>query len=115
MMLNLEEAIKHCEEVAEKQEIKAKSNLIEIDKIKADGILRLYDADEYESCMKCAKEHRQLAEWLKKLQAYEEAREEIIRKRDSGHMERTCNDGLKHAIYIIDKHLKEVKSDADSN
>lgn len=68
--MTLEEAIKHCEEVAEKQEITAKSNLIEIDKIKADGILRLYDADEYESCMKCAKEHRQLAEWLKELKAY---------------------------------------------
>ena len=64
-MLTIDEAIKHCEEVAEKQEITAKSNLMEIDKIKADGILRLYDADEYESCMKCAEEHRQLAEWLK--------------------------------------------------
>lgn len=65
--MTLDEAINHCEEVAEKQEITAKSNLIEIDKIKADGILRLYDADAYESCMKCASEHRQLAEWLREL------------------------------------------------
>ena len=65
--MTIDEVIKHCEEVAEKQEITAKSNLMEIDKIKADGILRLYDADEYESCMKCASEHRQLAEWLKEL------------------------------------------------
>ena len=69
-MINLEEAIKHCEEVAEKQEITAKSNLMEIDKIKADGILRLYDADEYESCMKCAAEHRQLVELLRELKTY---------------------------------------------
>lgn len=68
--MTLEEAIKHCEEVAEKQEITAKSNLMEIDKIRVDGILRLYDADEYESCMKCASEHRQLAEWLRELQRY---------------------------------------------
>lgn len=68
--MTIDKAIKHCIEVAEKQEITAKSNLMEIDKIKADGILRLYDADEYESCMKCAAEHRQLAEWLKELKAY---------------------------------------------
>ena len=66
-MLDLESAIKHCEEEAEKNEITAKSNLIEVDKIKADGILRVYDANEYESCLECAKEHRQLAEWLKAL------------------------------------------------
>lgn len=65
--MTIDKAIKHCIEVAEKQEITAKSNLMEIDKIKADGILRLYDADEYESCMKCAAEHRQLAEWLREL------------------------------------------------
>lgn len=70
--MTIDKAIKHCIEVAEKQEITAKSNLMEIDKIKADGILRLYDADEYESCMKCASEHRQLAEWLKELKAYRE-------------------------------------------
>ena len=69
-MLDLESAIKHCEEVAEKQEITAK--FMEIDKIKADGILRVYDADAYESCMKCAEEHRQLAEWLRELKQLRE-------------------------------------------
>lgn len=77
--LTLDEAIKHCEEVAEKQEITAKSNIIEIDKIKADGILRLYDADEYESCMKCASEHRQLAEWLKELKTYREFADWLVK------------------------------------
>lgn len=78
-MLTIDEAIKHCEEVAEKQEITAKSNLIEIDKIKADGILRLYDADKYESCMKCAEEHRQIAEWLRTLKKYDAIFEKIGR------------------------------------
>lgn len=55
--------------------------------------------------------HRQLAEWLKKLQAYEEAREEIIRKRDSGQWSEAVVFGFNHAIYIIDKHLNEVKAD----
>ena len=65
--MTIDEAIKHCIEVAEKQEIIAKSNIMEIDKTEDDGVLRLYDADEYETCMKCASEHRQLAEWLKEL------------------------------------------------
>lgn len=70
--MTIDEAIKHCEEVAEKQEITAKSNLMETDKTEVDGVLRLYDADEYASCMQCASEHRQLAEWLKELKAYRE-------------------------------------------
>lgn len=75
--MTLEEAIKHCNEVAEKQEITAKSNLMEVDKIKTDGLLRLYDANKYESCMKCAKEHRQLAEWLRELEWRRNAMVEI--------------------------------------
>lgn len=98
--MTLEEAIKHCEEVAEAEEQKYKDWKGDYSHLK-----------KIDSCLECAKEHRQLAEWLKKLKAYEEAREEIIRKRDSGHMERICSHGLNHAIYIIDKHLMEVNAD----
>lgn len=46
--MTLEEAIKHAEEVAEKNE----------------AVVRI--KGEYApSCAKCAEEHRQLAEWLK--------------------------------------------------
>ena len=51
--MTIEEAIKHCEEVAERLEGK-------------DGY-----AYTDSTCDECAKEHRQLAEWLKKLQKYE--------------------------------------------
>ena len=44
--MTLDEAIKHCEEVAEEQEEK--------------------------ECLECAAEHRQLAEWLKELKAYKD-------------------------------------------
>ncbi len=60
-MLDLESAIKHCEEVAEAEEQKYKrwegdySHLKKID-----------------SCLECAKEHKQLAEWLRELKAYRE-------------------------------------------
>lgn len=53
MITDLESAIKHCEEVAERLEGK-------------DGY-----AYTDSTCDECAKEHRQLAEWLKKLLAYE--------------------------------------------
>ena len=56
-MMTIEEAIKHCEEVAEKKEYIAES---------VEGF------DEYtrEECLECAKEHRQLAEWLRELKGY---------------------------------------------
>lgn len=60
--MNIDEAIKHCEEVAETEEQKLKdwkgdySHLQKID-----------------SCKECASEHRQLADWLKELKAYREA------------------------------------------
>jgi hypothetical protein len=58
--MTIDEAIKHCEEVAEEQENKAK----------------VLNGDFYQSrrndCLECAEEHRQLAEWLKELKAYRE-------------------------------------------
>ena len=58
--MTLEETIKHCEEVAEKN-----------DKI----------ADAYKNGLgidvdfrECASEHRQLAEWLRELKSYKDAR-----------------------------------------
>ena len=54
--MTLDEAIKHCEEVAEHNEEQA----------------RIYDeqaeALAFYSCKECATEHRQLAEWLRELQ-----------------------------------------------
>ena len=59
--MTLDEAIIHCEEVAEEQE-------------------RYYNQDGTESfCVKhseCASEHRQLADWLKELRLYRRMRGE---------------------------------------
>ena len=57
-----DEAIKHAEEVAEEH---TKYNRY----------------GGFESCDECAKEHRQLAEWLKELKAYRAREERAIRKR----------------------------------
>lgn len=53
--MTLEEAIKHCEEVAEEKFNEAQESIM---------CNRFQYADD---CRECAKEHRQLAEWLKVL------------------------------------------------
>ena len=61
--MTLDEAIKHCEEVAEE-----KDKSVELYKaVKAtEGLIT--------KCEDCAKEHRQLAEWLMELKAYKDNR-----------------------------------------
>ena len=54
--MTLDEAIKHCEEVAQKLKTEAEWINPNVDN----------------SCLKCAKEHEQLADWLKELKAYKE-------------------------------------------
>ena len=60
-MLNLDEAIKHCEYKAE--ELKKKAEFAE-----KEGNYRKED------CLECAAEHEQLAEWLKELRDYREGK-----------------------------------------
>lgn len=69
-MKDLSEAIRHCEEVA--KENKTDADLIWIKGNKPDMLGRTY-----EGCLKCAKEHRQLAEWLKELKARREAMQKL--------------------------------------
>ena len=52
--MTIDEAIKHCEEVAEENEQMATYNL-------------LCTESQENDCLECAKEHRQLAEWLREL------------------------------------------------
>ena len=61
--MTIEEAIKHCEEVEEKQEALANT----FKSFKDYGNPKSSITSGYEKCKKCASEHRQLAEWLKEL------------------------------------------------
>ena len=61
--MTLDEAIKHAEEVAEKFEsLHERYENMDEDRL-------LFRVEENE-CKNCAKEHRQLANWLKELRAY---------------------------------------------
>ena len=61
MINSLEDAIKHCNEVAERLENKNGYAYTDV------------------TCEECAKEHRQLAEWLKELKYYKD-RQDLINK-----------------------------------
>lgn len=60
--MTIDEAIRHCEEVAEKQDKLCEISVTERAK---------------EQNSKCAEDHRQLAEWLKELKASRECIEHI--------------------------------------
>ena len=70
--MNIDEAIRHCEEVAEEKELDA-GMLREL------SCLCEFDAENYyaKRCRECANEHRQLAEWLKELKKYRELNRSI--------------------------------------
>lgn len=78
-MKNIDEAIKGFESAAEDYErgLKVYENMNDED--------RLLFKEEENECKEYAKEHRQLAEWMKELKAYRETREilEIINKNEA--------------------------------
>jgi hypothetical protein len=63
--MKLDETIKHYEEAAEKQENNAKTYPKPQKNVKGSG-------KKYNARIRCAKEYRQLAEWLRELKAYRE-------------------------------------------
>ena len=86
-MMTLEEAIKHCYEVAEEQKKKARK--------KNDGTMSTKI-----KCEECAKEHRQLAEWLRELQRYRFEISECKAILDNPTPDVTEND-RKRAMYVL--------------
>lgn len=70
--MTLEEAIKHCEEIAEEQEKAAKE--WHENQVRKCELIRFAEMDytHENNCKKCAEEHRQLAEWLIELKKYRE-------------------------------------------
>ena len=68
--MTLEEAIKYMEEVAKENDDSAKE-FYRISKLETHPDRKLAE-DGYVECKKCVDEHRQLAEWLRKLQEIKE-------------------------------------------
>ena len=107
MGMTLEEAIKHCEEVAEENEKDAE----QFKRIKA-------TQDMISHCYECAKDHRQLAEWLTELKKLREIPDKLVPKyRDGIQDEYNCgaNEMLEEVIDDIRKYMEEVKADETDN
>ena len=66
--MTIDEAIKHYEEVAEEKEKLANT----FKSFEDYGNLKSSITSGHEKCLKCAKEYRQLAEWLRELKALKE-------------------------------------------
>jgi thiol-disulfide isomerase/thioredoxin len=85
-MMTLDEAIKHCEEVAEEQDKLCKRY------DDASGYSRSHNESirvaDAKWCERCAKEHRQLAEWLKdykrlkEQEPFKNAYIQVVKERD---------------------------------
>lgn len=100
--MTLEEAIKHCEEVAEAEEQKYKEWKGDYSHLK-----------KIDSCIECAKDHRQLVEWLRKLKAYE-SDDEICKYCTHTHDADYCN-MCKHNTIFVDYFNLEVNDDGDNS
>ena len=102
--MKLDEAIAHAEEVAEKSEEAART------------FGHIDDNNMKDACIECAKEHRQLAEWLRELQArrrIDELDRCIIRT--AQYLMQEELDKMRAEIKELQKYIEEVKADADSD
>ena len=102
-MLNLDEAIIHCNEKAE-----------ELEEIAIYTPPEMLSSDvDIDSCKECASEHRQLAEWLRELKAYRKAEKEIEQELVNwGDIDNGKCRGLFLATSII-QHYKDEEVKAD--
>ena len=102
-MMTIDEAIKHCEEIAEAEERSAKLHQRPDRGVKGSG-------KRYLSCIECANDHRQLAEWLRELKAYRNIRRILSQNRIA-----TDRYGEVVMWDDIKRVFKEVNADEDSN
>lgn len=70
--MTIDDAIKHCEEVAEKNEKECKNWAYGASQINDDENRKKQYQKHAEMWHECANEHRQLAEWLRELQRWRE-------------------------------------------
>ena len=86
--MTLDEDIKHCNEVAEEQEKAAKE--WHENQVRKCELVRFAEMDytHENECKECAKEHRQLTEWLRQLKKLKEKAEpQIVHYINDGRLE----------------------------
>ena len=99
MINSLEEAIKHCEEVAEEKEHEAEHRqetqgdmfkfLNDLSKsVGGEGV----EDDILNDCLECAKEHQQLAKWLRELKIHREIHDILLQALVDFDLDICCED-----------------------
>jgi len=112
--MTIDEAIKHCEEVAEAKEKEGSLN--------QESFMPLDDFMKYRvECLKCANDHRQLAEWLRELEKYRESWEhlfatifEIKSNAENEEVRNLANFLLKY-MRIYEKEIRGVNADEEES
>lgn len=116
-MLSLDEAIKDCEEVAEKNEEESKNWEYGASQINDDENRKKKYQKHAEMWREFASEHRQLADWLRELRAYRKAEKEI--ERDANRDERDdIDDGKSRGLFLatfIIQHYKNEEVNAEGS
>ena len=108
-MMTIDEAIMHCEEVAENQDKLCKRY------DDASGYSRSHNetirTNDAKKCEECAKEHRQLAEWLRELQRYRFEISECKAILDNPTPDVTEND-KKRAMFVLQT-FPDIRGDSE--
>ena len=123
---DIDEAIKHCEEVAEENQRIVDTGIL-FDDVTVD-MLYCDDTEVIEEHLEsykiCAEKYRQLAEWLKELKTYREFVDLLVKWvlkddwKESGdfYAEVICRKLTKLGkLKVVDNKYMEVNADADSN
>lgn len=108
--MTIDEAIKHCEELAEKNEEECKNWTYGASQINDDENRKKQYQKHAEWWHERAKEHRQLAEWLRELKAYKKVRRILSQNRIA-----TDRYGEVVLWDDIKRVLGEVNADEDSD
>lgn len=97
--MTLDEAITHAREVASEQKRRSGECVIDDN-----------ECDKFSSCLKCAEEHEQLAEWLEELKSYksDSVTRETFERMKSKAYEKGYRQGYNKAIDELSHELKET-------
>lgn len=100
--MTLDEAIRHAEEVAEKNEGEAEVYDL-LAKNHNNQYKKLTASRFYTDCAECAADHRQLAEWLKELKDYRKTWDEIKKQiKEESNLAYADFDEYKHEVLGVD-------------
>ena len=102
--MSIDEAIAHAKEVANEQ--KRRSGIC---------VRNNSECDKFSACLKCSKEHEQLAEWLEELKDYQDKNKMVVRVdvENMNSIKDKTEELLKYAESQYNKALDDLLEDAN--